>query len=621
MRSDLFFKVKKDGSLSKVLTNDDKIYAGQVGTVYYRLSADNAEVDLLPSDVVFICFERGQEKAQQLMHRSTGTGEDFWELTSNGWESDVIVESGTVDLKVSFAIRRYSNGTPSRLVKTTPTGTYIAKIYPSKGYSPLDIADDDSEQILQEIGLLSATLGEHSTWIDDTTNANPMVDWYVDTETGQGVKVYLDNTTITIDIPSGGGCLIDGDQRLSTITFTEQAWADTGGGRYSLVFDSTMIGKSNNRYIVVVEELTNTNQYMQISDMVAVVKGSNGDLYVSTGQLFEGRLLIIGDMAEYEDFDLIINTQAEFDNMLASVNWLGAKRILLTDYFLHGSTISNINGAINVPDSVEKIAGLEGRRCGFKCINVKKTTASYSRGINLTTAAKTELVNLTLEIVGANDDINTTLYGISGNSENSVIKGCSLDVKAGSGHNVLYWTFEDGLTVKDCLFTVTSGATFVGIFGGVRCHIISDCTLYPPVNANINYAQSRVVRALVQGRGVIYNIRIPTVNGGYATAYEVVGATNAKPLDYDTCDWILPMQAEVVLRVGDWIYGEQEKTVAGLAITDNPVIVWDNVSDDEFTAFGQAMIRVSHEGDKLMFKALAGAPNIDITLTVDITRK
>lgn len=156
MQSKILFRYHPNGNLEQVVTNTDKIYQGQVGTVDYRIEmVDPADSDSWrATDVVLIVLTRPDNRtAQRVMIRRNGG----WEVTSNGWETDVDITDSAY-LNVSFIARRFSTLSPNRVVAEKTTAAVTLEIQPSAGYSPLNIAEGDAEDILEAISIMQGDI-------------------------------------------------------------------------------------------------------------------------------------------------------------------------------------------------------------------------------------------------------------------------------------------------------------------------------------------------------------------------------------------------------------------------------------------------------------------------------
>lgn len=157
MKSKIYFVYQPNGNIVKVESNDDKLYQGQVGTAEYRIDmaeANNAN-NWQSGDTVFISFIRPDLKTASQLMTYDGTG---WYYLSNGWETDCDI-SEVSDLSVSFVMRRYSTLDSTLLVANKTTEAATVSIYPTAGYTPLNIASGDIDAILTAIG-------EHTTQIE-----------------------------------------------------------------------------------------------------------------------------------------------------------------------------------------------------------------------------------------------------------------------------------------------------------------------------------------------------------------------------------------------------------------------------------------------------------------------
>src|SRR5690554_3158884 len=108
MQSKIFFKYTPNGNLEQVETRTDKLFQGQIGTVDYRIEmADKTDTEnnWRSTDIVLMSFVRPDGKvAQRVMMWDVES--QSWNLTSNGWETDVDIDTYGAELKISFVCKR-----------------------------------------------------------------------------------------------------------------------------------------------------------------------------------------------------------------------------------------------------------------------------------------------------------------------------------------------------------------------------------------------------------------------------------------------------------------------------------------------------------------------------------
>lgn len=174
MRSRIKFEYESNGNLTDITQDGDKIYQGQVATAEYSVKmADEIDTEnWLPTDAVLISFIRPDLKAGAFLMTYDPVNEE-WVYTSNGWETDVDI-SASSDLTIAFAAKRYSILDATILIKTLSSENAVLTIYPSAGFTPLEIAADTAEEIIARLVIaegdiddLQALTAQHTADIAD----------------------------------------------------------------------------------------------------------------------------------------------------------------------------------------------------------------------------------------------------------------------------------------------------------------------------------------------------------------------------------------------------------------------------------------------------------------------
>jgi uncharacterized repeat protein (TIGR02543 family) len=281
MQSKFYFEMQANGNLSRFTREDDVIYQGQVGTVEYYLTmaADAGDNAWVASDVVFIALTRPDGRSTQRLMIRDGDG---WYITSNGWESDVEVEESGDVVTVSFIARRYTSSDYATY-STKTTQQITVPIMPSSGFTPLDISEEDVDELLQVIGD-----------VQDKANAAyvrvSLVDFTVNAETGIATKLYSNGTTATVQLPTGVSAS-QTPQGITVLTFEDTSFTDG-----ELAFTAEQTGQTGNIFLAQLERANGTG-YDVSADVL--FKGSDGSILLSgVSEGYDGRILISKRMDE-----------------------------------------------------------------------------------------------------------------------------------------------------------------------------------------------------------------------------------------------------------------------------------------------------------------------------------
>ena len=222
--------------------------------------------------------------------------------TYNSWiwsVSDNAVTSIAGTVVAQFTVY-LPNGTGQNLkTLTTATTQFIVE----QGVIPAmpSVPDTDTwETVLQTYNALA----ERVLRLENEVTNKVLVDFTVNSVTGEGVKYYSDGTTANVQFPTGGGSATIISDYLKELTFTESSFVENEGV-YELAFGSQQTGYSNSQFIVLLfssgsetyEAGTETTPsertgYYTQSDTVLV--GSDGSIYLAENQAFNGRLLLLG---------------------------------------------------------------------------------------------------------------------------------------------------------------------------------------------------------------------------------------------------------------------------------------------------------------------------------------
>lgn len=372
MQTKILFTVNPTGAVPAVTTAGNELYQGQVGTVDYRLEMlQPANLDnWRPTDVVLMRFTRPDGRVNQQIMRYVAGG---WELTSNGWETDVDISAHGATLTVGFICKRYSTFDATRVVAEKTTQAVTLQLQPSAGYTPLNIADDGAEEILAQLAQYNADLlgvdddlQEHKSKtnnphavtkaqvglghvknaeqltaadkavpggvasLDDAvrvplaqipqltieklpaTHQKILWDFTVNSETGVGTKYYTDGTTATVDYPVVEGGAVS--SLINVITFSAEHFV---GGEIS--FSPLQTGQADNHYLAFLDR-SDGEGFRQTAN--SVFKGSDGSALISgVAAPFDGRLLVIGAGAGVEVGTRDINITLPAANWIVGSPW------------------------------------------------------------------------------------------------------------------------------------------------------------------------------------------------------------------------------------------------------------------------------------------------------------
>lgn len=171
MQQRFYFEYASNGNLSRTEFTDDKLYQGQQAAAeYFVKMADPTDVNnWLPSDSVFINFTRpdGKMASVRMTYDSEFSG---WKIVTNGWETDVDISTSS-DLFISFTARRYSTVDVALLVKQLTSEAVVLTIYATAGYTPLNIAEDATDDIIADITKAQADIIGLQNTIDEAIAA------------------------------------------------------------------------------------------------------------------------------------------------------------------------------------------------------------------------------------------------------------------------------------------------------------------------------------------------------------------------------------------------------------------------------------------------------------------
>lgn len=154
-----------------------------------------------------------------------------------------------------------------------------------------------------------AKLDVRTAVLESTSVKKVLVDFSVNTATGEGVKYYSDGSTSTVQYPTGGGGGGGGEivtDLIKVLSFNESAFYVASDGSYELAFSGMATGYNNSNFVSILDkvdrksfesgtdvEQTMHDGYSQLAD--TFFKGSDGSLLLyGMYAPFSGRLVLLG---------------------------------------------------------------------------------------------------------------------------------------------------------------------------------------------------------------------------------------------------------------------------------------------------------------------------------------
>lgn len=126
----------------------------------------------------------------------------------------------------------------------------------------------------------------------EAKTANPLLgDFTIDLETGEGTKYYKDGTTENFQVYTGDVTVIQRNNFLKVITFTDTGWTQESDGTYSRAFAPSQTERTNSQCLIAVDVKDGTG-YSQTAN--GVFKGSDGSvLLFGSSEPYAGRICIL----------------------------------------------------------------------------------------------------------------------------------------------------------------------------------------------------------------------------------------------------------------------------------------------------------------------------------------
>lgn len=126
----------------------------------------------------------------------------------------------------------------------------------------------------------------------EAKTANPLLgDFTIDLETGEGTKYYKDGTTENFPVYTGDVTVIQRNNFLKVITFTDTGWTQESDGTYSRAFAPSQTERTNSQCLIAVDVKDGTG-YSQTANRV--FKGSDGSvLLFGSSEPYAGRICIL----------------------------------------------------------------------------------------------------------------------------------------------------------------------------------------------------------------------------------------------------------------------------------------------------------------------------------------
>lgn len=223
--------------------------------------------------------------------------------TYNSWiwsVSDNAVTSIAGTVVTQFTVY-LPNGTGQNLkTLTTATTQFIVE----QGVIPAmpAVPDTDTwETVLQTYNALA----ERVLRLENEVTNKVLVDFTVNSVTGEGVKYYSDGTTANVQFPVGSLPTFQG-QNIVILDFNEESFTQEQDGSYSLAFGSTQTGFDSNNFLSILDKNDTATYKVDLETVSAeregrrqladsFFKGSDGSIYLSNVlEPFAGRLILLG---------------------------------------------------------------------------------------------------------------------------------------------------------------------------------------------------------------------------------------------------------------------------------------------------------------------------------------
>lgn len=289
-------------------------------------------------------------------------------------------------------------------------------------------------------------------------------------------------------------------------------------------------------------------------------------------------------------YDIKIETQAEFDALIASATWLGAKSVLFDG--TNGAFIKS-DGGIRVPNTVTDIAGINNA--------VITITATESLHYGISCQHSILLCNIKDLFISVSGSVSaSTLRGVDRfNNINNV----NISI-TNNGIGGIYGMWCQNL-ISNC------GATLIcssGNIYGLRGKYVNNCS--------INYAGSSTDGALI----ICDHASNIEINASSTVIIKYDTTVSDANIDPNTCDYYEYPEVAITLAAADWSEAAQTKAVTGLTAAHNPTINWEDLSDADFEIVGNAGMRAKHSSGNIIFTCIKDVPTSDITLTIQLSR-
>lgn len=223
--------------------------------------------------------------------------------TYNSWiwsVSDNAVTSIAGTVVTQFTVY-LPNGTGQNLkTLTTATTQFIVE----QGVIPAmpSVPDTDTwETVLQTYNALA----ERVLRLENEVTNKVLVDFTVNSVTGEGVKYYSDGTTANVQFPVGSLPTFKA-QNIVILDFNEESFTQEQDGSYSLAFGSTQTGFDSNNFLSILDKNDTATYKVDLETVSAeregrrqladsFFKGSDGSIYLSNVlEPFAGRLILLG---------------------------------------------------------------------------------------------------------------------------------------------------------------------------------------------------------------------------------------------------------------------------------------------------------------------------------------
>lgn len=145
-------------------------------------------------------------------------------------------------------------------------------------------------------------------YLENKIQNKVLVDFTVNSQTGQGIKYYSDGSIAQIQFPMDNPNVIVSSDLLQVLAFNSTSFVLEDDGSYSLAFGPAQTNMTNNNFFVGLTK-TGTETYKSGVETApaakqgeytlcdTVFKGTDGSVYLTATEPYSGRLLLLSGMA------------------------------------------------------------------------------------------------------------------------------------------------------------------------------------------------------------------------------------------------------------------------------------------------------------------------------------